>query len=662
MSKMFYQKLAVNNIKKNKKYYFPYILTTIGMIAMFYMICSLADNSVKLGAPSMHYLMILGTRVTSVFAVIFLFYTNRFLTKRRTKEFGLYSILGMEKRHISRVIFGETFIIGVLSLFLGLGIGLLLDKAMYLILLKLISFPVPTEFAISIEGIIKTLILFGGIFTCIFIRSMMQIHTSNPIELLKSSDVGEKDPKARHLIGLLGVIFIIAGYYISITTIEPMMAIMLFFAAVLLVVIGTYLTFTAGSISLLKILKKNKTYYYKINNFISISGMIYRMKQNAIGLGNICILSTAVLVMLSTTISLYIGMEDTINVRHPKDMEISILGRENVDVEAFKQTTDSMVEQLGIKTENQLAYKELTFAAIDKETHFDINSDNIEVVRTGKLVNLFFVPQEDYNKWAKSTINLEADEVMVYSNDKEFPHESLKVLDMEFKIKERLDEFITSANMVANVYTTYFIVVKDQSIMETLSNKHKEVMGVYASLINTIYNFDIIGEQETRDAQGQALYKKLKENRDLLGEGIDIVSKATKKQGIYEMYGGFLFIGIFLGTLFIIATILIMYYKQISEGYGDKTRFEIMQKVGMNKSTIKQSISSQVLIVFFLPLITAGLHVAFAMPIIIRLLAMFGLTNIPLFLTASGICFVVFTIFYTVVYKITAKTYYKIVS
>ena len=429
MNKFFYFKLAAMNINKNRKTYIPYILTCIITVAMYYIITSLSLNEGLLslpGASTIASTLFLGSRIVAIFAVIFLFYTNSFLVKRRKKEFGLYNILGMEKKHLSRVIGLETLYIAVIGLICGLGLGVLLDKAMYLLILKLIDMPVALGFYFSWGATGQTMALFGVIFVLIFLNSLRQIHLAKPIELLRGGNVGEKEPKAKWLITLLGVVCLSIGYYMAVTIKDPIIALVLFFVAAILVMIGTYLLFTAGSILLLKLLRKNKRYYYKTRHFISVSGMIYRMKQNAVGLANICILSTAVLVMISSTSSMMFGLEDIVNTRYPYDISITAHGLEEAERADMEERIARVQNRHQTELKDTIRYRYLSITTIQSGSDFLTNVSNPGAMPES-IVNLFFVPLEDYNKITGQNKTLQDDEAMLYSNRAGYTYPTLHV-------------------------------------------------------------------------------------------------------------------------------------------------------------------------------------------------------------------------------------------
>ena len=538
MNRHFFRKLAAGNIRKNASTYLPYIITCVVTTAIYYMVKSLSLNpglEQMMGADTLAYTMYLGSWITAIFAFIFLFYTNSFLMKRRKKEFGVFNILGMEKRHLARTLAWETLYVTLLSLTLGLVLGIALDKIMFLVIARVVGGDISLGFFVSPRAIVGTVELFAVIFLLIWLHSVRQIHVANPIELLRDSRAGEREPKTRWLMAILGALCVGIGYYIAITTKNPITSIMAFFVAVLLVIAGTYMLFAAGSIALLKMLKKNKKFYYKTNHFTSVSGMIYRMKQNAVGLANICILSTMVLVMISATSSLMLGVEDIIHTRYPYQFTV------------YSDETDPASSQ--------------------------------------------------------------------------------------------------------------FIVVRDEEI-PWLYECQKEALGDIANAPRLFYGFNV----NVDDDRQEALFAKLEERLAQMEFQGTVESSAEARVSFVGLYGGFFFLGIFLGTLFVAATVLIIYYKQISEGYDDRERFVIMQKVGMSHQEVKASIHSQVLTVFFLPLLVAGCHVAAAFPLISKLLAIMNLLNTGLYVACTVGCFLIFAVMYVLIYLLTARTYYRIVS
>lgn len=628
---------------------------------MYYMVSSLSMNPNMMnmiGGDVMQQILSLGIYVITVFAVIFLFYTNSFLIKRRKREFGLFNILGMEKKHLSIVIALESMIVFLVSMVLGIGIGILLDKAFYLLIAKMLNASIALGFYISYQSIVNSIILFLIIFVLMYLFSLILINLSNPIELLHGDQHGEKEPKTKCLLALIGLICLGTGYYMSVSIQDPVTAFAFFMVAVILVVIGTYMLFTAGSIVILKLLRKNKRYYYKTNHFISVSNMIYRMKQNAVGLGNICILSTMVLVMLSTTISLWVGMNDIIETRFPRDITVSI---NSVDSNQALYTIDDMnyaIEQAGIQTEDELVYRTLSVSAFNQGNTYTFGNENMSLQDISNVVVLYFITLDDYNRTEGTNVSLAPDEVLVFPSGKQFDHKTIDIASNTFKVKGILGSIKADSNYSANLQNSMFVVVDSMDTLFMIDDLQKQAYGDNASYIHTSYDFNLSKSEKM----------SVKEATDALianYPGDTTYMMVDTQEGNYEdllsLYASFLFIGIFLSFLFIMATVLIMYYKQITEGYEDKKRFEIMQKVGLNKREVKKTINSQVLTVFFLPLVVAAIHIVFAFPMIEKMLRLLYLDNTNLYIMTTVICFGVFALVYVLIYFLTSKVYYGIV-
>lgn len=676
MSKLFYPKLAKTNMKKNSKFYLPYLLTCIFTIMMFYNMCSIASHqglSRMPGAENIQMLMTLGSYIIGIFSVIFLFYTNNFLMRRRNKEIGLYNILGMGKRHIAKVLFFETIFTIIISLILGLSCGILFNRLVVMALEKIVDLPVVLETEVTLYPIITTVILFVIIFLLCLISNLAKISLSKPIELLHEQNAGEREPRTKWLLALIGFASIGGGYYIALTTESPLQALVLFFVAVVLVIIGTYCLFTAGSIFVLKLLRRNKKFYYQAKHFTSVSGMIYRMKQNAVGLANICILSTMVLVMVSGTVSLYAGVEDSLDNMYPNDFIISRVCDFN-DSLTDKALYDHELERNSLTYDTIMKTVDASNLAITNKSDFMIMNVSARY-NNGKFIfdtnnyfdmsdinALVFLPLESYNKLMNQNKQLSEGEVLSYSTGELLDH-SFSLLGEDYVVKERLKEFPAISEYNVYLNDIQYIVLPDMNSFIRIYEAQKEVYKENASRIEYQVCFDLSGsEQEKID-----VYQDLKTAFDVDNESntlgkVFITCKEVVRDTYFNMYGGFLFLGIFLGTLFIMATVLIIYYKQISEGYEDKERFSIMQKVGMSRAEVKKSIHSQVLMVFFLPIIMAGIHVLAAFKMITKLLSVLGLTNVPLFALCSVGTVIVFVIIYAFVYTMTAKTYYKIVG
>lgn len=663
MNNKLYAKLAFINLKKNHKTYIPYLLTCIGTIAMFYIMSSLTNsNGIQemMGGNELLIILRLGTIVIGIFSTIFLFYTNSFLMKRRKKEVGLYNILGMEKKHIAKMLCFEVLYTAVSSLVIGLTTGIIISKLMYWLLFKLLNFPIPITFTISINSIIVTILLFLAIFIVSLLSDFGKITLANPIELLRGGNVGEKEPKTKWLMTLIGFMALGGGYYIALATESPLEALLLFFVAVILVIIGTYALFTAGSIAVLKFLKKNKKFYYKTKHFTSVSGMLYRMKQNAVGLSNICILSTSVLVMLSTTVSLYIGQEDVLRTRYPRECMIRIYQTEEQKELQVAQLAEEELAKEGLIQTNVENYHYISTSIFRKNNGVFrfLTEETTEDLLDGEMYTIQFIPLEDYNKMYEKNEVLKEDEVIVIANNGKMPIDPFQLEDMTFTVKQQLnlEEFIDEYMMV----NSCTIILPD---INRISKVMKEISEESQGNISYTYQFDIEGDKQKIKEVENNLSEKIKEINENVKQGrIYLESRETSRENFFILYGGLFFLGIFLGSLFLMATVLIIYYKQISEGYEDKERFDIMQKVGMSRKEIKKSIQSQVRMVFFLPLLMSVIHIAFAFPVITKILYVLNLSNVALFFGCTVGTILAFALIYILVFAITAREYYRIVK
>ncbi len=659
MRKLFYPKLALTNLKKNRSTYFPYMLTCIVSIATFYTMYSIADNPGLTQMPgygTLSMILWLGTVIIALFSTALLFYTNSFLIKRRKKELGLYSILGMEKRHIVKTLFFETLFTSVLSLALGLLLGALFSKLLFLILLYLLNLSTPIVFALSWGGMGVTALLFAGIFLLTLLTNFWQIHVSNPITLLKGGQTGEKEPKASWLLTLIGILALGGGYGIALTVQSPLDALLLFFLAALLVIIGTFALFTSGSIALLKLMRRNKRFYYKPKNFISVSGMIYRMKQNAVGLANICILSTMVLVVVSATVSLYLGQERILDERFPLDITIECAD-DQAQVDGVRLAVKEQQEKSGVAITDYYEYRNFSFVGFSQQNMIltDIPKD-FQGNATNYICNVILLPLEDYNRIQGTNETLEKDEVLLFAHAGQFASQTLWLDERSFSVKKELDSFVLREKTETAPQNSFYVVLSDLDVLA-------EIMAAYPqdsepAFLSCTTQFNLAGSDETVTAFSAALREECKSSIP----GVSVDSRSLNREDWYATFGGFLFLGLFLGMLFMMAMVLIIYYKQISEGYDDHDRFEIMQKVGMSKQEVKKTIHKQILMVFFLPLLLACVHIAAAFPVISKLLLVFSMTDTALNLTCTVVTVLFFALLYAVVYSLTARAYYRIIQ
>jgi len=661
VSKGFYTRLAVTNIRKNSKTYFPYILASSATVMMFYnllyLLLSKDVNSMH-DSSTLSAVLGLGSIVTGIFAFILLLYINSFLIKRRKKEFGLFNILGMEKKHIARIMLLETVMIGLLCIGLGLIAGVLFSKLALLLLLKILAMNASFGFEVPLRAVSITVILFGAIFLINLVYNVFQVHVSKPIELLKGGNVGEKEPQTKWLIALTGAAALGGGYFIALTVKSPLAALNLFFVAVILVIIGTYCLFTAGSIAVLKALRRNKRFYYRTNPFIAVSGMIYRMKQNAAGLASICILATMVIVMVSSTVSLYIGLEDSLRTNYIREISVSA---SDVTYDDIKQVDDAIAETVkirGLSIHNPIRLRYASEAAIQDGNAFTgIRSAGFS---SSGLSMLMFITAEEYHRIEGVSVELSEGEALVYIVKGKLPGETLDFGGYSLNIRGRLDkmETIEEFSPLKNsmLAQSYVIVTADE---QDLNRARQALNEGEEWLPGFQYNY-LFDTKADRKAQADLVSSLQYVMRDL-SVHVFVEGREASKNEFISLYGVLFFLGLFLGALFILGTVLIIYYKQISEGYDDKERFAIMSKVGLSRGEIKKTIRFQVLSVFFLPLIMAVIHIAAAFPVICKLLTIFNMTNVPLYAICTALTILVFAVCYAMIYSLTARTYYRIV-
>lgn len=671
MHKGIFSRLAKQNIRNNKSTYIPYIITCIFCIAMIYMMeflrdCPTLDQAVR-QADEVRMIVFTGEIVVEIFCIIFLIYSNSFLMKRRQKEIGLYNILGLERNHIGIVMFLETIITSIGSLAGGIAAGIIGSKLALLLLLKLLHIPSVLGFYISVKGIFTCLFMFGIIFLMILFLNLAKIHLSRPVELLRGNNTGEKEPAAKWLMALIGFICLGAGYYLAVTTESPIKAITIFLLAVILVMAGTYLLFTAGSIVILKFLRRRKSFYYRTGNFISISGMLYRMKQNAIGLASICILSTGVLLMIAMTVSIYFGMNDIMLNRYPYDVDMSVTSISEEECQTAIEAFEKAIADNKVPVEKSV-----------EEIYLDIvcskNGDQILIKPTNTIRNsdsvlvLSLLNQAEYERLTGISANLNDGEIFAWYPSA-VQKDSVTVDETEFTVKKWLDKNPLTCGEDA-VSDNAVLVVTDEDFKkfdEMRTEMYKGVSSAPAGEDLTLHlGLDITGSETDKIDFGtpvMEVVKDLKKNGGL-SENSWITSGIRQQE--YESYyadnGSLLFIGIFLGSLFLMGTAMIIYYKQISEGYEDQKRFEIMQKVGLSHREVRSSVRRQILMVFFLPLLMAMLHITMAFPMIRRMLLLFGMTNTKLFIGCTAGTVLIFAVVYGLIYLMTARSYYHIVE
>lgn len=668
-----YLKLAANGVRSGSRTYLPYMLTCSGMIMMYYITSFLSKSDFVAemkGGDIMQGMLFLGTVVMAVFSAIFLFYTNSFLIRRRKTEFGLYNILGMGKRNIARILIWETVIIYVVSEIFGTGCGILFSKLAELVLTKMMKGAVSYNFSVEPASVRDTLLWYAAIFVLILINTLRQIHISNPIELLRSERSGEKPPRANWLGAVLGAVMLGIAYYMAISIENPISAIMAFFVAVLLVIGATYLLFIAGSVAICRILQKNKKYYYKTGHFVSVSQMAYRMKRGGAGLASICILSTMALVTLSSTICLYAGAEDMLRNRYPRNIVLDVYTDDEEYNELIRGIAENVLDEYNEAPQNILEYGYLDIAGGFEGERVILDPDSVD--RLSNSVNpdirqLFIVTVDDYNRLMDKREALERDEVILYVTKSNWKYDTITLEEYgTFRVKAVAEDFLSNGVDAMHIVPSVFMFVKDKTVVKKLYDLQLGVYGSAHSFMHSYYGFDLDCNDDKQVAIAKELNVRIMEiksgyaEEDWYGVGLD--SAAYDKWEFYALYGGLFFLGVVFGTVFIFATALIMYYKQISEGYEDKARFDILQKVGMTKTEIRKCVNSQVLTVFFLPLGAAAVHMVFAFPIVSRLLMLFGLTDTAFLAIVTVCCLGAFAALYGAVYVLTSRSYYKIVS
>ncbi len=676
MKTNFFPKLAWNGIIKNKKIYIPYIISCMGVLTMYFIMQSLSVSPIletMRGGSNVAQVLSLGKFVIMVFSALFLLYTNSFLTKSRYKEFGLYNILGMGKKDVNKVVILENLFVSIISIIGGLGFGILFSKLSELALLYFVKADIDYGFHISPITVRYSLEIYGILFILLAIISIIRVSKTNPLDLLHSENHGEKPPKANWFFALLGAIILIASYYLAVSIKQPLTALITFFIAVIMVIVATYLLFMAGSVALCKILQKNKSYYYNKKHFVPVASMTYRMKRNGAGLASICILATMVLVMIGSAGSLYIGAEDSINSRYPyqNDLQLTLPTIESLNGEEAKKIDEivsSTCKKNNIKIKESITYN---LASVGGEILSDgtINTDaDAAASLTGtNLRSVYFVSQDDYNRIMGTSLNLKDGECALYTSRASYDYDKLVITHgPNLKITERLSDFFTIGEANAIVIPSLFVVIPSFDVLHTFDNA-TDYLGGYMLML---YHCNLFTPESSVSADASIrnfneTYDNLQSylhSANLEAYGLNCENSLAEKDDFYSTFGGLFFLAIILSIMFIAATTLIIYYKQLSEGFEDQAKFEIMKKVGMTKEDIKKSIDSQVLTVFFAPMVMAGIHQAFAFPMYWKIIQLFGLTNLSLAIITSVVAFIIFSIFYLLIYKKTAKVYYNIVS
>ena len=684
MKRGFFLKLARSNISKNRRFFLPRILSEAGLLCVFYIVFTLRTDERILqlrGGQYIEVFMSIGVAVMMLLSVILLFYINSFLMKQRKREFGVYNILGLEKRHICRVLFHETALSSLASVVLGLAMGTLFYKLCSLLICQLLNAEIVLGFYFINA---RSLALSGAFFLVLDVMAYgvncVTIARMKPVEMLSSANVGEREPKVKWPLLVLGLLALGGGYYISLTTQNPLKALVLFFVAVILVIIGTYFLFVAGSIFVLKALKKNKRFYYNKKHMPAVSGLLYRMKQNAVGLASIAILATGVLVMISTTVSLYAGMQETLDKNYPQDYYLSVKNRfegtDTVDTmppELVAQVVEKAAKEKGLDIRELKTQEYLEASYLKQNDALCTQRSDGNMGELKDLTVVTYITEEMYRSLSGEALDLAKNEIAVSPfniKDMGLDRTELTIDGYTYRVKTVLPVFPVQSGIDVAATNCYGIVVADESVLRQLYTQQKTVYGEAAAepVRRVAVSF---ADREKACDLGEEFQRAVEEEASAAADALwgqeariwfNNSALWTARSSVVGMYGSLLFLGILLGLVCLFATALIVYYKQISEGYEDRTRFQIMQKVGMSRREVRKTINSQVLMVFFLPLVVAGMHLAFAFPILEKLLHVLMLSSTNLFVLCSLITFGVFAGVYVVIYLGTARTYYKIVK
>ena len=670
MKRGLYFRLAATGMSKNKKFYFPYIFTCFCMVMMYYIIQFLRisdDFRTMRGGESMQMILEMGTPVIAVFSWILLYYTNSFLIRRRQKEFGLYHILGMGKRELVKILIWENLMTAVISIAGGLLGGILFSKLAELAAVRIVGNHLGYKMTIEPKAIYYTISLFLAIFAVILLRMLIFIFRTKPVDMLKSETAGEKPPKANWILAIVGLIILAGAYWIAVSIEEPMEAMLWFMVAVLMVIVATYLLFIAGSVAFCRLMQKKKNYYYKTRHFVSISSMVYRMKRNGAGLASICILSTMVLVMVSSTVCLYASIEGNLAKGYPQQFSVEMASGSSLEdkdrEEKLKETVGQTINENKIKLKETKEYHILSTACVKTDEGIKFEHENIKSLDSLKM--LYILTVADYNRLTGENLSLEKNELYVYLPDEAYEKDTFQVEGCgNWKNKGTPDNQFICGDDVETLNSGVYLIVPDEAVMDQFEAAQRAVYGENASSEKLCYAFDTDLSEE-----GQvSLVSELQNNistlqlQDEQFPMVNVNARAVSKSDYYALYGGLFFLGILLGSVFIFGMILIIYYKQITEGYEDQGRFSILMKVGMTRKEVRQSINSQVMTVFFLPLAMAGMHTAFSFPIIRKILKMFAMNDEKLLILVMICCYLAFAVFYAAVYLLTSREYYKIVS
>lgn len=671
-----YPKLAFDGMKKNGRLYIPYLVTCILMVTIFYILHFLGNSGVMAGMPgggTATDMLRMGTFIMSFFGLIFLFFTQSTLIKGRKKEFGLYSILGMNKKSVGRILFFETIIIWGISLAIGLIFGIGLSKLAELGFTKMIGGNVRYTFSISFKSLIMDVATFSVIFFLIYINSVRQIRFASPTELVRAGKEGEKPPKANWVMVVLGLAALGGGYYLALSIEQPIAALMWFFVAVILVIIGTYYLLIAGSVIMCKMLQKNKKYYYKTNHFVSVSSMTYRMKRNGASLASICILLTIVLVIMSSTSALYSGSEKCLDARYPNeigafackfgyDEELENVGERMNDILQTVSTEN------GATVANNTTYATYSICGYLENSTLQVTLNSVThmaFIDYDHVAEIQFLDIDDYNRITGSNESVADGDVLLGTAKDVEIGDVFTIGDVSLNVSKRIDDKISIIDNTVEIAVspTVFVVVNDKNEIAKQLADYKDYNGSPMLAWYWYSRFDTGLDAKGQVKLAEVLDKTLEaELNDRGFSNFYCESHEAERDDFVGTFGGLFFLGIMLSIIFMVSCVIIIYYKQVSEGFEDRTNFEIMKKVGMTDKEIKSSVNSQMFTVFMIPIIVAAIHLLVVLPIVNKLLMLFGLYDVPGLIVAAALCVLFCGVLYALVYKLTSNAYYRIVS
>lgn len=675
MKVFLYPRLAWQGVRKNAQMYVPYLLTCSLMVMVFYIMAFLkSGDTLKLigkSAGSVTAMVLgMGLVVVGLFAIIFLYYTHSFIIRRRMREFGLYNVLGMGKGNLARVMICETLLVAVISLMVGLALGMLLARLAELLLVQMLNAEIITPIYISIPSILLTVGLFAAIYALILVSSLVRMRLSRPVELLRSEAAGEKPPKANWLLALAGLVMLLVAYWLAVSSNNVLIALQRFFFAVLMVIVATYMLFISGSVALCRILQKRKGYYYQPSHFISLSSMAFRMKRNGAGLASICILCTMVLVMISSTFCLYTSMTDIIYGQYPHSinqklgLELELLGAGSDErVDAAREAIYQAAEKHGVVPKNMEEYTFLAgYGKVVNNDFLLINGSDSQNIFPWEL---YIFKLEDYNRVANAACTLDEGEALIFTQNGTLALDMMNlygVRNYRLKPVESMPREIKGTNMGSIFATMYMIVPDYDDLLAALCDVPTEDVDLVQWWWTFGYDVELDLEEEHELAMTTSNYVSKSQRQFSSRWSYSTASRQYQRLDFIQSFGGLFFLAVVLGLVFTVAAVLIIYYKQLCEGYEDASRFEIMRKVGLQREDIRKSVNSQVLTVFFAPLLLSGLHLLFAFPLISLILRGFGFSNQPLLVTVSLVSYVAFGLLYVIIYRLTSRSYYAIVS